>query len=101
MIEIYEGDHLRIEKQDGVSPVSTFSEVQSQATLNAAEMLETAFTYMEPGYRIAVTSEHGECRICGAETEFKNRHICPYCWNQFESRIFSALKEKCDGDILA
>ncbi len=91
---------LTVDKSDG-QPFAMFSAApKEKVELNAADVIETAFTYQDSRYAVLETNNKGKCEICGAETEYSNRHICPYCWGQYEGAILQALKEKNGGEVI-
>ncbi len=100
-IEYFKSDDgmLTIEKSSTSNTAQLFSAgaKEPETKIDGELVIETIGTYMMPGFSARETNTHGKCVICGIETEYSNRHICPYCFGVHEKEILDQLQENNSG----
>ncbi len=108
-IEIFKTDDgmLTVEKSNDPAPnimkgfaFRAAEPEQDGKEIRKSDLIETAFTYQTKQYAVCVGNGKGKCEICGAETDYSNRHVCPYCWGQNEGKILQALKDENSGEVV-
>lgn len=91
---------LTVEKHDSPNPYAVRTMAEREVSIDCSKILDTAFSYMSPEYKIAQNGKSAQCEICGAATGMSNRYICPRCWKTYEADILKGLKEATEDLIV-
>lgn len=62
--------------------------------LTYVKLVDTLFSYLPSNMSIVDNSTKGVCSICGIQTAYANRHICPVCLSKEKHKLLSAIEVK-------
>lgn len=73
---------------------------QPKVELTIEKAIKTAFTYAPVGLNITGESKKNTCLVCGAETSYSNRYICPTCFSKNKELLMEQIIANTDCDVL-
>lgn len=73
---------------------------QPKVELTIDKVIKTAFTYAPVGLNITGESEKNTCLVCGAETSYSNRYICPACFSKNKELLMEQIVSNANSDVV-
>ena len=104
---------LTVEKKEPTAEEKVKNEETAKAELEAEKMraaeqnkltyiklVDTLFSYLPSNMSIVDNSAKGVCSICGIQTAYANRHICPVCLSKEKHNLLNKIKAKLPDETL-
>ncbi len=90
----------RIENEKKEQDKAKLQEEHNKQKFTTDKMLDSAFSYLVGEMAIKDGTSQGKCLMCGVDTAFANRHICPSCLTKNKNEIFDRLKSTLTVEVM-